>query len=98
VSDGLAAAEDAEHEAAEHRDTPQKKAVRMDELEERAQIFGDSVKQSYTRHPPPAPSLDADACPMMVLISGPVLASPGSLAMVSSTRMSGRCARCGRRR
>ena len=47
VSDGLAAAEDAEHEAAEHRDTPQKKAARMDELEERARLFGDSVKQSY---------------------------------------------------
>lgn len=40
-------AKKAEAAAEEHRDTPEKKSARMDELEERARLFGDSVKQSF---------------------------------------------------
>ena len=39
-------AEKAEAEAAKHRSTPEKKAARIAELEERARLFGDSAKQS----------------------------------------------------
>ena len=46
-SKALSAAEDAERAAAELRDTPEKKRARMDELQERAELFGDSIKQSY---------------------------------------------------
>ena len=46
-SKALAAAEEAEKEAAEHRDTPENKRARMDELQERVRLFGDSIKQSY---------------------------------------------------
>ena len=47
TSRAMAAAEEAEKEAAEHRDTPAKERARMDELQERARLFGDSIKQSY---------------------------------------------------
>ena len=47
MSKSMAAAEEAVKAAAEHRDTPEKKRARMAELEERAMLFGDSVKQSY---------------------------------------------------
>ena len=40
-------AKKADAAAEEHRDTPEKKRARMEELEQRAQLFGDSVKQSY---------------------------------------------------
>jgi hypothetical protein len=43
----LSKAKKVEALAEEHRDTPQKKQARMHELEERARLFGDSVKQSY---------------------------------------------------
>ena len=46
-SKALVAAEEAEQQAAEHRDTPEKKRARLDELQERARLFGDSIKQSY---------------------------------------------------
>jgi len=42
----LNAAEQAEADAASHRDTPEKKRQRIAELEERARLFGDPVKQS----------------------------------------------------
>ena len=42
----LNAAEQAEADAAAHRDTPEKKRQRIAELEERARLFGDPVKQS----------------------------------------------------
>ena len=47
MSKALAAAVEAEKQAAEHRETPEKKRARMDELEKRAELFGDSIKQSY---------------------------------------------------
>ena len=43
----LAAAEKAEAKAAAHRETAQQKRARIAELEERAELFGDSAKQSY---------------------------------------------------
>ena len=42
----LAAAQKAEAEAAKHRPTAEQKQARIAELEERARMFGDSVKQS----------------------------------------------------
>ena len=42
----ISKAEKAEAEAAKHRPTPQRKQAQIVELEERAQLFGDSVKQS----------------------------------------------------
>ena len=42
----LSAAEAAEAEAASYRPSQQAKEARMAELEERARLFGDSVKQS----------------------------------------------------
>ena len=42
----LAAARAAEARAAAFRPTPEEKRRRIEELEERARIFGDSVKQS----------------------------------------------------
>ena len=47
LSKAVAAAAEAEQAAARQRDSPEKKQARMDELEERARLFGDSVKQSY---------------------------------------------------
>ena len=47
LSKAVAAAAEAEQAAARQRDSPEKKQARMDELEERAWLFGDSVKQSY---------------------------------------------------
>ena len=47
MSKALSAAKEAEKAAAELRDTPEKKRARMDELQERARLFGDSIKQSY---------------------------------------------------
>ena len=63
LSKAVAAAAEAEQAAARQRDSPEKKQARMDELEERARLFGDSVKQSYN-----AKCLDAQvaalpACP-----------------------------------
>ena len=45
-SPSLAAARAAEVLAASHRETPADKERRMEELEERARLYGDSVKQS----------------------------------------------------
>ena len=42
----MSKAEKAEAEAAQHRATPAKQRARMEELEERARLFGDSAKQS----------------------------------------------------
>ena len=42
----MAAARAAEALAASHRETPADKERRMEELEERARLYGDSVKQS----------------------------------------------------
>ena len=48
AADGAAmdAAKAAEKVAASHRETPEQKQQRIAELEERAQLFGDPVKQS----------------------------------------------------
>jgi hypothetical protein len=42
----MSKAEKAEAEAAKYRSSPEKEHARMDELEERARLFGDSAKQS----------------------------------------------------
>ena len=47
MSKNMTVAEKAEAAAAKCRDTPEKKKARIAELEERARLFGDSVKQSY---------------------------------------------------
>jgi archaellum component FlaD/FlaE len=44
--DKMSMAKKAEAEAAKHRQTPAKARARLEEIEERARLFGDSAKQS----------------------------------------------------